>query len=129
MGKSFLPVVVVFIVINAFTFALMPFLKSSGFDISLLLVGNLLLFLLTAGGLFFQMRGLGSSNPNAFMRSIYASLILKIFVVLIAVLLYAFMNREHINKQSLFTCMGLYFVYTAIEVKQLMKIARNKTDG
>ena len=129
MRKNFLPVLVVFIVINAFTFALMSFLKSSGFDISLLLVGNLLLFLLTAGGLFFQMRGLRSSNPSAFMRSIYASLILKIFVVLIAVFLYAFINREHINKQSLFTCMGLYFVYTAVEVKQLMKIARNKTDG
>ncbi|MEP7251978.1 MAG: hypothetical protein ABI683_06345 [Ginsengibacter sp.] len=129
MGKIFLPVLLVFIVINAITFALMPSLKSAGFDISLLLIGNLLLFLLTAGGFFFQMRGLRSPNPNAFVRSIYASLLLKIFVILITVLLYAFINREHINKQSLFTCMGLYFVYTAIEVKQLIKIARNKTDG
>lgn len=128
MGKNFLPVLIVFLLINAVVFIFTSFLRSAGFNITLLLAGNLLLFLLTAGGFLLQMQGLRSSNPNAFMRGIYASLLLKIFIVLIAVLFYAFVNREHINKQSLFTCMGLYFIYTAIEVKQLMKTARKKSD-
>jgi hypothetical protein len=34
-----------------------------------------------------------------------------------------------VNKPSLFTSMGIYLVYTSMEVIQLMKIARKKTDA
>ena len=124
-----MPVTLMFIAITAIVIILKSVLKSIGFDINFLLIGNLILFLLSISGFLIQMRALRSANINAFIRGIYSSLLLKLFIIATAVLIYVFLNRENVNKQSLFTCMGLYFVYTIIEVKQLMKISRGKTNA
>ena len=129
MRKKIMPVILMFIAITAIVFILKSVLKSIGFDINFLLIGNLILFVLSISGFLIQMRALRSANINAFIRGIYSSLLLKLFIIATAVLIYVFLNRENVNKQSLFTCMGLYFVYTIIEVKQLMKISRAKTNA
>ena len=129
MRKKIMPVILMFIAITAIVFILKSVLKSIGFDINFLLIGNLILFVLSISGFLIQMRALRSANINAFIRGIYSSLLLKLFIIATAVLIYVFLNRENVNKQSLFTCMGLYFVYTIIEVKQLMKISRRKTNA
>ena len=129
MPKKFIPVVLLFVLITAMIFILKSFLKSNGFNINFLLTGNLILFVLSISGFLIQMRGLRSANINAFMRGIYSSLLLKMFIIVIAVLIYVFINGGNVNKPSLFTCMALYFLYTAVEVKQLMKIARKKSDA
>lgn len=129
MRKKFVPVIVLFAMITTLIFVLKPFLKSNGFDIIFLLAGNLILFTLSISGFLIQMRGLRSANTHVFIRGIYASLLLKMFIILIAVLIYVFINRENVNKPSLFTCMALYILYTATEVKQLLKIARKKSDA
>ncbi|MEP6584742.1 MAG: hypothetical protein ABJA90_10765, partial [Ginsengibacter sp.] len=124
MYKKILPVILLFLFITALVFILKAFLKANGFDINFLLGGNVILFMLSLAGFLIQMKGLRSSNLNAFMRGIYSSLLLKMFIVVAAVFIYIFISGGSINKPSLFTCMALYFLYTAIEVKQLMKIAR-----
>ena len=129
MRKKIMPVILMFIAITAIVFILKSVLKSIGFDINFLLIGNLILFVLSISGFLIQMRALRSANINAFIRGIYSSLLLKLFIIATAVLIYVFLNRENVNKQSLFTCMGLYIVYTIIEVKQLMKISRAKTNA
>ena len=80
-------------------------------------------------GFIIQVRGLQSVNTNAFIRSVYASLLVKIFIVIIALAVYLFITKGKINKPSVFTAMGLYILYTFIEVKQLMKISRRKTNA
>lgn len=129
MYKKILPVILLFLFITALVFILKAFLKANGFDINFLLGGNVILFMLSLAGFLIQMKGLRSSNLNAFMRGIYSSLLLKMFIVVAAVFIYIFISGGSINKPSLFTCMALYFLYTAIEVKQLMKIARKKSDA
>lgn len=129
MPKKFAPVILLFGLILAVIFILKTFLKSNGFDINFLLAGNLILLVLSISGFLIQMRGLRSANINAFLRGIYSSLLLKMFAVVIAVLIYVFINGGNVNKPSLFTCMGLYFLYTVVEVKQLMKIVRKKSDA
>ncbi len=129
MPKKFAPLILLFVLITLIIFILKPFLKSNGFSINFLLIGNLILFMISFSGFLFQVRGLRSTNTNAFIRGIYSSLLIKMFVIIIAVFMYAFITNGKVNKPSLFTCMGLYFLYTAIEVKQLMKIARKKSDG
>ena len=124
-----IPVIVLFILINALAFIFKNFLHSYGFGIKFLLMANLLLFCLSLSGFFIQMRGLKSVNINAFIRSVYASLLLKIFVVIIALGIYLFITKGKVNKPSLFTAMALYILYAAIEVKQLMKISRKKTNA
>ncbi len=126
MLKKLLPATLVFVLITAAIFILRPVLESSGFDIIFLLAGNLFLFALSVSGFLIQLRGLRSSNINAFLRGIYSSLLLKMFIVVIVVLAYILTTGGSINKPSLFMCMALYFLYTVIEVKQLTKIARKK---
>jgi hypothetical protein len=123
------PVIVLFILINALAFIFKTFLHDHGFGIKFLLAANLLLFCLSQLAFFIQMRGLKSVNINAFIRSVYASLLIKIFIVIIALAIYLFITKGKINRPSLFTSMALYILYTFIEVRQLMKISRRKTNG
>lgn len=129
MLKKMIPVTLLFVLITALISILKSFLESNGFNTGFLLIGNLILFFLSVSGFLIQLRGIRSSNINAFLRGIYSSLLIKMFIVVIAVVIYIFMNGGIVNKPALFTCMGLYFVYTAIEVKTLMKIARKKSDA
>jgi hypothetical protein len=124
-----IPVIVLFILINALVFIFKDFLHSYGFGIKFLLAANVLLFCLGLSGFFIQMKGLKSVNMNAFIRSVYASLLIKIFVVIIALGIYLFITKGKVNKPSLFTAMGLYILYMVIEVRQLMKFSRTKTNG
>jgi hypothetical protein len=123
------PVIVLFILVNSLAFIFKTFLHDHGFGIKFLLAANLLLFCLSQLAFFIQMRGLKSVNINAFIRSVYASLLIKIFIVIIALAIYLFMIKGKINRPSLFTSMALYILYTFIEVRQLMKISRRKTNG
>src|SRR5664279_4585359 len=111
------PVIVLFILINALAFIFKTFLHNQGFGIKFLLTANLLLFCLSMLAFFIQMRGLKSTNINAFIRSVYASLLVKIFIVIIALAVYLFLVRGKINRPALFTSMALYIVYTFIEVR------------
>ncbi len=120
------PVIVLFILVNAAILIFKLPLVTMGFEISFLLIANLLLFCLSLAGFFIQMRGLKSSNTHAFIRGIYASLLLKIFIVVIVLGIYLFISGGNVNKPSLLTAMALYILYTFIEVKQLLKISRRK---
>jgi hypothetical protein len=127
--NKFIPVIILFILINALEFIFRDFLHSQGFAIRFLLIANLILFCLSLLGFFVQLKGLESSNINGFIRGVYSSLLLKIFIVIIILSIYLFANDGKINKPSLFTAMVLYILYTSIEVKQLMKISRTKPDA
>lgn len=123
-NKVFLPIIFVFVFLNSFILIFRSFLERNGFDQELLIMANLLLFLLTMAGIFIQLKGLQSPNPQAFVRGVYASLIIKMFVVMAVVFTYAFLNRENINKPGIFTSMGMYIVYTVTEVITLMKASK-----
>lgn len=127
--KKAVPVVVLFVLINVLAYLLKDFLHGHGFGIKFLLIANLLLFCLSLLCFFIQMKGLRSVNNNAFIRSVYASLLIKIFIVIIALAAYLFITKGKLNKPALFTSMALYILYTFIEVRQLMKISRSKTNG
>lgn len=127
--NKILPVFILFILITVIVLIFKATLLERGFAISTLLVGNLLLFCLSFLGFFLQIRGLKSKNINAFLRGIYASLLVKIFIVIIVLGIYLFVTKGKVNKPALFTIMGLYILYTFIEVKQLLKISRKKPDA
>ena len=123
------PLIVLFILINALAFIFKTFLHNQGFGIKFLLTANLLLFCMSLFAFFIQMSGLKSTNINAFIRGVYGSLLVKVFIVIIALGIYLFITKGKVNKPSLFTSMGLYILYTVIEVRQLMKISRRKTNA
>ncbi len=127
--KAFAPIVIVFLCLSGLILFSKNFLLDHGFDIRFLLFANIFLLLLSIGGFLLQRKGLQSSNPNAFVRGMYSSLMFKMFITMFAVLIYAFLLRSKINKPGLFTAMGMYIVYTVGEVKTLMKLARKKRNA
>ena len=127
--KIFFPITLVFIILNGLIITFKTFMESKGFDRDFLIIANLLLFSLCIAGLFLQRKGLQSSNTHAFMRSVYGAMLLKIFLCLVAVMVYIFSNTSTVNKPALFASMGIYLVYTSIEVAALMTTLRKKKNA
>jgi len=127
--KAFFPIVVLFIILNGLILTFKTFLESHGFDREFLIWANLFLFFISIGGFLLQRKGLQSPNPQAFVRGMYASMMFKMFICMIVVLIYVFLFRSKINKPGLFTAMGLYIVYTVVEVTALMKVDRKKKNA
>ena len=127
--KAYLPIVLLFIILNGLILTFKTFLDDHGFDREFLIWANLFLFLISIGGFLLQRKGFQSPNPQAFVRGVYASMMFKMFVTMIVVLVYVFLVRSKINKPGLFTAMGLYIVYTVVEVTALTKVARKKKNA
>ena len=123
------PIILFFILLNALFLTGKNFLERSGFDQSVLIIGNLVLFAATLVSFVFSKQGLKSENPQAFVRSVYMSIMIKLFICLIAALIYIFLFRKNLNRPALFTCMGLYLVYTFIEVSVLTKMLKQKKNA
>ena len=127
--KKFIPVIGLFLTVNLILFIFGNSLKESGFNIGFLLVANAILFLITFLGFYVQTKGVRSTNVNAFIRGVYSSLLIKMFVIVIAIVIYILVMGGKIDKLSILTAMGIYIIYTVVEVVQLMKIARKKPDA
>jgi len=127
--RAFFPIAVFFLLLNAFFVIFKNALEKWGVDQSVLILGNLVLFVVTAISFFISQRGLKSANPHAFVRSVYSSVMLKFFVFAIAAFVYIQMTKAAVNKPALFTCMGLYLVYTFLEVSVLTKLLRKKANA
>jgi Ca2+/Na+ antiporter len=123
------PILLLFIILNAFFIAGKGMLQRWGADQQVLIIGNLLLFGITLLSFWFASKGLKSSNPHAFMRGVNSSILIKLFLCAIAAFAYIATNRSHLNKPALFTLMGLYLVYTFMEVSSLTKLLRRPANG
>jgi hypothetical protein len=119
--KGPVPILLFFVVLNGFFFAARPMLQRLGADQDVLFVGNAFLLLITLLSYGLAQRGLKNSNPHAFVRGVYSGIILKLFVSMIAAFIYISIYRKGLNKPAFFTLMGLYLVYTFIEVSVLTK--------
>jgi hypothetical protein len=104
-------------------------LTSYGFDVNFILGANVVLFLLSLSGFFIQNKGVRSSNINAFIRGVYSSVLLKMFIIMGGILIYILIAGGKVNKPALFTSMAIYILYTSVEVIQLMKIVRKKPNA
>ena len=120
------PIIIFFILLNALFLAGKNFLERSGFDQSVLIM---VLFAATLVSFVFAKQGLRSENPQAFVRSVYMSIMIKLFICVIAALIYIFLFRKNLNRPALFICMGLYLVYTFIEVSVLTKMLKEKRNA
>lgn len=127
--KKFVPIILLFIVINLLLLIFKDTLNAKGLQLNFVFVANVILFLLSSFGFFIQTKSANSSNINAFIRGIYSSLLMKMFVIVAAIFIYIFVTGGEINSPAIFASMAIYLLYTSIEVVQLMKIARRKPNG
>ena len=127
--KLFRPVILLFIFINAIFFTATALLAKWNVDREVLIIGNLVLFMASVLSFLVALRGLNASNPHAFVRSVYSSIMLKFFICIIAALIYIMAFRKELNKPALFICMGLYLVYTFVEISVLTKSLKSKSNA
>lgn len=127
--RNFFPAILVFLVLNSAFIALMRKLEEWGFDYTVLVFGNVLVFGICFLSYWMAVRGLTTKNTHAFFRWVYGSVMIKLFLLAGVAFVYIMMNKEEVNKPALFFCMGLYVVYTFIEVSALMKVNKQKTNA
>jgi hypothetical protein len=123
------PMILVFILLNAFFIAGRSMLARWGVDQSVVIAGNLILFVVSLASFLLTRRSLSSANPNAFVRAMYGSFMIKFFVCAIAAFAYIIAVKKEVSKPALIICMALYIVYTAIEVTSLTKLLKRKKNA
>ena len=124
--KGLLPVVIFFALLNLILLAGRSKLDGWGTDSGVLFIGNGLLFIITVISFFIAHKGVYHPNPNVFMRTIMGSIMLKMLLLIIVAFIYISVFKKDINKPALFILMGLYLVYTFLEVSGLMKMLKQK---
>lgn len=127
--REFVPVVLLFVIVNSFAFSAGNMMRRWNMDQDVLIAGNLLLFAVTFFSFLLAEGGLQKKNPHAFVRAIYSSTMIKLLLCIVAAFVYMAVNKGNLNKAALFTCMGLYLVYTFLEVFILMKLLKQKKNG
>ena len=127
--KGFLPVIMVMILLNGFFSIGRNWLLQKNIDADVLIIGNTLLFIITLFSFLLAQRGFSNPNPHAFIRSVYMSVMLKLFACIIAAFVYISIYKSNLNKPALFVCMGLYLVYTFMEISILMKMLKQKKNA
>ena len=127
--QGILPIVIFFIALNSFFIAGKNMLHKWDVDQDVLIIGNVLLFVITFISFTIAKKGLSNPNPHAFVRSVMGSIMIKMFIFLIAAFIYIMMYKKDLNKPALFICMGLYLVYTFMEVSVLTKMLKQQKNG
>jgi hypothetical protein len=123
------PMVLVFILVNAFFIAGRNMLARWGADQDVVIIGNLVLFAVSLASFLMTRRSLNSSNPNAFVRAMYGSVMIRLFACAGIAFTYIMWAKKDVSKPALLICAGLYIVYTFIEVSSLTKLLREKKNA
>lgn len=122
--KSLLPVILVFVILNALFVGLRSRWAAWGVDNQVLIIGNVFLFVITLISFLISRKGLHHKNPHVFTRSVMGSIMIKMFLSIIVAFIYISIYKKDLNKPALFICMGLYLVYTFLEVASLTRLLR-----
>ncbi|RYF96012.1 MAG: hypothetical protein EOO00_03765 [Chitinophagaceae bacterium] len=129
MLKLARPMILFFILLNAMLITGKSFLVRKGIDQDVVIIGNLLLFTVTIVTYIISYRSLFAKNPNVFIRAMYGGFVIKFFVIAIAAFIYIMSAKKEVNKTALFICMGLYLLYTVMEVTALFRVLKSKKHG
>ena len=125
--RSFLlPLALVFIICNVFFISLKALFTKWGIDNAVLIIANSLFLIINLATFFIQQKALRNTNPNVFIRSVMAGMMIKMFVCIIAIIIYWFIMGPAFSRASVFAGMLLYLIYLAVEVSLVTKLNKQK---
>jgi Ca2+/Na+ antiporter len=127
--KPFYPIMILFIALTTLFIAGRSLLESWKIDQQVLLAGNLVLFIATLLSCLVSQKGINAKTGQGAVRGVYGSFMIKFFLCLGAAFIYIMMAKKEVNKPALFICMGLYIVYTILEVSILTKLSSQKKNA
>ncbi len=119
--KIFLPMVLVFVVINLLALLMGSVFKKWDVDPWVVAGANGLLFLISVYNAIQHLKTMSQSNPHAMIRGVMGSTVLKLFVLGTAAFIYLYHAGENKNVKGLFFSMGLYILYTWLDVRIALK--------
>ena len=122
--KAIIPLFIFFMVVNGFCTVFKTWLGDKGIDPLVLGFGNIILFLLSLFVFMIQKKAMKNPNPQVFIRSVMLGTFIKLMVIAAAVLLYLVLAGEKRSVYAVIASMGLYIVYTVIEVRTVSKLTR-----
>jgi hypothetical protein len=102
---------------------------NAGINGGVVLGADVIIYFATAFSFWFSVRALKSPNPNASVRSLYGSFMIKFFVIIMAAFIYIMVEKKNVNKPALYISMGLYIIYTFLEVSSLQKLLKQKKNA
>lgn len=124
--KRLLPIVILFIIVNALVLVFGNKLASYNIDSNVIHGANILFLLITVFSFFIQTRGMKHSNPHVFVRSVMTGMMLKMLLCVAAVFIYVYASGQAFNKKGVFISLFLYLLYLGAEVKILMNMNSKK---
>lgn len=121
-GKMLLPMLIIFNILTISIFTAGKLLNTYNIDKNVLLGANCL-FMGTGILVFFmQKNALTNKNPNVFIRSVIAGMMIKMFSTVLAVLAYVVLVGPTYNKKAVFISLFMYLLYLAVEVIAISKV-------
>ena len=121
-SKMLLPLIIVFVAVCVFILAAGRLCTKYHIDRTVLLGANIFFMLLGVLVFFIQAKALRSPNPNVFIRSITAGMIIKMFATVAAVLAYTSFAGKGFDKKAVFISLFIYLFYLAAEVMSISKL-------
>jgi hypothetical protein len=128
-NKSVVPLVIVFMIAAGLILVFRASLERYGFNWQVLSGGNLFVYLVTVISMNLLRESLNAGNTHAFLTKAYTGILIKLFACAIAAFVYIFAAGKNLNKPSLFACMGLYLVYTFVELSVILKHSNQKKNA
>lgn len=126
--KVFLPFVLVFVIINLIAIGFPALMKSWHIDPWVVVGANTILFLISLYNVWQHLKVVQQNNPHAMVRGVMGSTVLKLFVLGTAAFLYLYNAGEQKNINGLFIGMGLYILYTWMDVRIALLVKPVKKD-
>src|SRR6186713_366290 len=112
--KVLLPLVLLFIIVNSFLLTANSMLTRWGVDRDILIIANVIFFVVSLIVFLMQRKALSNPNPHAFVRSVMGGMMIKMFVCIIAVVIYVLTAGKGYNKPAVFASLFLYLIYLVV---------------
>lgn len=126
-GRLITPILGLFSAVTCTGFLFRNWLEQHSVDFNVLMAGNLIVFVISIVSLLFHIKGFSTNKAQVFLRGVYLSLMFKMIVVAAAVLIYA-STATKLNRTAVYISMGLYFVYSFLEVRMVFRLLKQKQD-
>lgn len=113
----YLPFVIVFVLVSVASFLGRESLATIKISWQVVMGANLLLFLFAVLNIFAQLKTIAKAKPAAVIRGVMLGTFLKLIGLAVATVIYLVVAGPARSKNAIFVGMGLYFVYTWLEVR------------
>ena len=120
--RFLLPFVYMFISITCLLSLLRKTLVTWEMNYQVLQLANLFFLLVSVLVFFILKKSMASSNPHVFIRSVMGGMMLKMFLTVIIVLVYALSSGSNFSKYSVFGALFIYLFYLVGEVIAVLKL-------